>query len=355
MHRDKDDNMANVTMEEIAKKLNISLATVSLAMNNRPNVNKDTKKLVIKTAKEMGYDFGKRVRNEKKHLNITLITIKDLREHDIFSDNFFMEVLEGINFEIRKMGFNLIYTALQENPTSMDELPPIIHQRQTDGILILGYSYTDKMFDLFDSLDIPYLVLDNNIRKREVNCVYTDSYNGTYNIVNHLINLGYKHIGIIRSKERNASFLEREQAYLDALNDAGLPTCIDQMPMLACSIEGSCHDMLKYIEKNKEKLEDAYFASNDGIGIGAIKALSHYNIKVPEDIAFVGFDDLSYISDTVPKLTTVKYHKQELGKMAVRILRDIIEENIKVAVKTMFSNEIVIRESCNYMNIMKNK
>ena len=347
--------MANITIEDIAKKLNLSLATVSLALNGRPNVSDETKNLVIRTARELNYDFGKKVRNTKKHLNIALITIKDLKERDIFSDNFFMEILEGVNYEIRKFDYNLIYTALQENPTCIDELPPIICNRKVEGLLILGYYFTDKMFDLFDSLNIPYIVLDNYIRKRDINCVFTDSYNGTYNIVKHLINIGYKNIGIIRSKKRSAAFIEREQAYIDALHDAGLSSNINDMPMLTCSIEGSYLDMKDYIINSKDKLNEAYFASNDGIGIGAIKALHEYGFKVPEDIAFVGFDDLSYIGDpSIPGLTTVRYHKKELGKIAVKILKDIIDENIKVAIKTMLSNEIVVRESCNYYKHFSN-
>lgn len=172
------------------------------------------------------------------------------------------------------------------------------------------------------------------------NGVLINNADSSRKAVEYLIQKGHKEIGYLRGSFRIKAFRSRAVGYGTAMQKANLPVKNENTVTLPTTLNGAYQEMLKYLQK-KSKLPTAYFADNDMIALGAMKALQEMGYRVPEDVSLVGFDDLPFSEISSPALTTLRVPKQEMGKLAVRRVIDMIKKdddqvNTKIQVCTKF-------------------
>ena len=319
--------MARITAKDIAAKLGISPAAVSLALNGRPGVSENTRAMVLETAMQMGYT--RREGSSGNHQPRTLCFVRyagnvvSVAEHTSFSSF----VLQGIEARASELGYStqVRYLTARDayTPQNLDFL------RQADGILFLGTDITTAQLakiELFlQAIDnTPIVIIDNCLLANRVDCVVNDCFGGAKSAVEHFLNTGHQQIGYIRANHRLSVFQERERGILAALEEAGrqLAVTIDA----DVSSEGAFQDFDAWIKK-QTVLPDAFFAENDIMAAAAIRVLKKHGYHIPGDVSIIGFDDISTCEMLDPPLSTVHCFKEELGAVAVDIIHRRITHN----------------------------
>jgi Transcriptional regulators len=333
----------SVRVKDIAELLGISPSTVSLVLNNKPGISQKTRQRVFDAISEMGYDtnfLSKPALNNNK--SIRLIVYK--KHGKVVSDTpFFAELLEAIESEARKNGYNLVFSYVNENENKVDVLR-IIKEHPLDGVLVLATEMSNEEISAFSKIDSPVLVLDNYFQSEKLDTVVINNVQGAYEAVNYLISCGHKKIGYLHSSIRINNFSERYDGYIKALGDNGFKAENDYIWELESTLDGAYRDARELLAKNKN-LPTAFFADNDIIALGAMKAFREAGYAIPEDISIIGFDDMPFCEMAEPSLTTIKVFKQAMGRHAVKRLIENIEVKSSGYIKIEIGTELVKRKS----------
>lgn len=321
--------MARITAKDIAAKLGLSPAAVSLALNGRPGVSENTRSLVLETAMQMGYARQEGSSGSRPPRTLCFVryagSVVSIAEHTSFSSF----VLQGIEARATELGYStqVRYLTAKDayTPQNLDSI------RQADGVLFLGTDITRDQrprIDMFlQALDsTPVVIIDNFLMADRVDCVGNDCFGGAKAAVEHLLKTGHQKIGYIRATRRIRNFQERERGILSALKEAGkqLAVAID----VDISSEGAFQDFDAWVKK-QTSLPDAFFAENDIMAAAAIRVLKKHGYHVPGDVSIIGFDDIPTCEMLDPPLSTVRCFKEEMGAVAVDMLhRRIIHNEI---------------------------
>lgn len=326
-----------IKISDIAKKAGVSDGSVSNALNNRKGISKEKRDYILQVAREMGY-----FRKNNEHDRLIRLLIINKEAHVVGDTPFFSELIRGIETECSGQGFELIVNHIDNKTLKAGHLNDVLKTDQTSGILLLGTELELSDLDYFKNICIPLVILDTAFRDVTFDYVAINNVDGTYEIVEHLINNGHTNIGIINSSHQINNFRERKTGYVHALNDHNLLLSPENEALVEPTPEGAYLDMKTYLnsflaEYPKDKLPTAYYAVNDNIALGAIKAFNELNLS----ISICGFDDLPICELITPALTTVHVNKQYLGKTAVARLVQKINgpdydiQKILIATKTI--------------------
>ena len=331
--------MANI--KDVAKKAGVSISTVSYSINDSPKVSKGTKKRVLTIAKELGYHPNGSARSLKmKKTNIIGLFLKEL-VGDYYSD-----VIEGVENAISQRGYDLIIASLHGG--ILGNAYNLLREGRVDGAIVFGTPIIPNEFIREISKKTPIVISDSDAdidtyQKGHICIIIIDNMNGASEAVSHLINLGYKKIGYISGNEGSYDNGKRFQAYRQILEENKLEFNENWV------VKGGYNEIIAYnaIKDMIKKggLPEAFFSASDQMAIGAMRAFEEFGVKIPQDIAIVGFDDIKLASIVRPPLTTVNYKRYEMGKMAVELIFDMLEGNTSRGFVTM-ATKLVIRESC---------
>lgn len=330
-------------VKDIASALNLSPATVSLALNNKPGVSSKTEEKIMNYIKKNGYS----VKSPKKNplsdsRNIRFIIYK--KHGKVVSDtSFFTQLIEGIESETRKNGYNLIISYIYKFKDNMEVIDYLI-KNPPDGIIILATEMSREDLKVFDKIAAPKVLLDNCFEEEKIDSIVINNEHGAYAATEHLIKMGHTKIGYLHSSVIINNFLKRNQGYIRALNSYNIKFDESMVFNLESTIEGAYRDMAEILSKNP-KMPTAFFADNDIIALGAIKAMKEFKIRIPEDISIIGFDDMPFCMLNEPTLSTMKVFKQRMGKIVVDRLIEKIEDNVPEFVKIEVGTELVQRSS----------
>jgi LacI family transcriptional regulator len=336
------------TIKEIARIANVSAMTVSRALNNRHSVRGATREKILKIANRLGYMPNRIARSlvSKKSDLISLI-VADI------SNPFFAEISRGIEDRARENGYHVIFSSTDDDPKNLESCVRMMREMGVDGFIIAAVSLKEPIVDELLDQEIPVVLINRRIKKSNVNYVVVDNYKGAYLAVEYLINIGYKKIGIISGRSSVSTGKERLQGYRKGLLDHGLKfkkEYSSQGPFTEEHGKKAAKKMLTL--KNRP---EAIFAASDNIALGVMNAAGELGLKIPEDLAIVGFDDTIFSSNSKIRLTTVSQRKYEMGERGVQILIDLIENQQSDYInKVVLEPRLIIRESCGH-NLPKNK
>lgn len=324
-----------ISAKELAEKLNISAAAVSMVLNNKPGISARTRTMVLEAAKEYGYDFSKKADQELNKGNIQFVIYK--KHGAIAADTpFFSKVTEGIDLGCKAAGYGLKITYFYENEDIEQQMKELA-ACGCPGILLLGTEMEEKDFKPFTKLSIPLVVLDTYFETANQDMVLINNVQGAYLAASCLIEHNHQRVGYLRSKVSIGNFEERADGYYKALRHHGIPTDHPYVCLLPPSMEGAYTAMSTYLDNNPP-IAEAYFADNDLIAAGAIRAFKEKGYSLPQDISIVGFDDMPICEFLEPALTTMNVPKERLGKLAVeRLILKINhpeEDYVKIEVGT---------------------
>jgi len=327
------------TAKEIAKALGISEAAVSIALNGKPGVSEGLRRKVRETAQAMGYDFAKLSRNEKREI----VFIIFLKSGAIVTDTaFFEQLFKGIAAECHKQKVHLttIYSSSRDDLIySVRTLP------RGSGLILLATEMEEADCLPVAQSSVPHVMLDGYFETVDSNYVLINNVHGAFNATDYLIRRTGKQPGYLRSSYPISNFEQRADGFYKAVRFNGMSTSNSIVHRLCPSAEGAYSDMREILRAG-EKLSECYFADNDLIAAGAMRALKDAGKRIPEDVAVIGFDDIPLCEFLDPPLSTVNVPKGYMGSQSVLRLLSIMENNEVYKTKTEIATQLVKRKSC---------
>ena len=330
--------MKYITLKMVAERVGVSVNTASRAINNKPDISKETKKRILQIAKELGY-----IRNAAA---VALRTKKTGTIGAVIADNrnpFYAEVLNGIEEAAREKNYHIILANTQRNYQKEEEVINLLLAKRVDGLLITPVQDRDDDIKNLIDANIPFVVVGRDFENIEVDAVYNDEVKGGFLATEYLIKKGHKKIASINGFLHKSPAKGRLEGYKKALKKYGIP--FDDALVTVGDI-----DVKDGYERTKQLLEKglnftAIFAYNDMMAFGAMQAIKEKGLRIPEDIGLVGYDDIPFASLISPPLTTIRLKKQDLGVESVKLLLSRINGNRKKTKKVMLGVELQIRES----------
>lgn len=332
-----------VKIKDIAKALSISPATVSMVFNNKPGVGSETRDRVLEYANKIGYQPSRaRQTHVKSTGSIRFIVYK--KTGLIVTDTpFFSALIESIYVEARREHYNLVISYIDSRKDKSD-LMKFIKDDPLDGIIILATEMDSDDIKVFGSASVPVVVLDSYFEMEKFDTVVINNVRGAFEATKYLIDCGHTKIGHLKSSVPINNFYEREVGFKKALRHAVIEYDGNYDFFLSPSIDGSYSDMLTEL-KNGRDLPTAFFADNDIIAFGAMKAMKECGVVLPDDVSIVGFDDIPYSTLIEPHLTTINVYKKRIGILAVKRIMERICGAANELVKIEVGGDLIIRES----------
>jgi len=333
-----------ITIRHIAKELGISAMTVSRALNNRANVDKKTKKKILETAKMMGYKPNHVARSLTINKTYTIgVVIPKL------TNSFFPDAIQGIEEVAFENDFQIILTHSSENADREKQVIEALVSKRVDGILISTVLTKKELSFYTDLLDTnyPLVFFDRWLPGLEVNNVRTNDKEIARKIVDHLIDdHKYRKIAYIAGPDKLSISHERKEGYISSMKEHNLEIDDDWIVSANFDEEAGYEATKKLLSLPENKMPRAIFTVNDSAAFGAMEAIFDANLKIPDDIALVGFTDDKQDKLLNPPLTTVHQPAFEMGKRASQILIDIINGKSTTIEDIKIKSNIVLRRSC---------
>lgn len=321
-----------VTLKDIAKKANVSTATVSYVLNNSGQVSNETRKKVLSIVEELNYMGNKIAKSLRTNKTNTIgIIVEDMT---VFNSP---QIIDGINEYVEEKGFHIILSNLRLNKKINNQFEKIniisseiedsIHDllgRQIDGIIYIGEHPRD-VTEIVKCIDKPVIYTYCYTSRQEDYTVNFDDKEAAYRATNFLIEAGHKRIAVISGLIDSISTHQRLQGYQQALADHNLVFNPDYIKTGNWEYETGykkCKELFSL-----KSVPTAIFAFNDLMAAGVIDAAGKMALNVPEELSIIGFDNREFCSFCKPKLTTVDLPLREMGIKSAEILIDIINNN----------------------------
>lgn len=307
-------------------------------LNNKPDISEETRKKILRIAKELGYVKNVTASSlRSKHTNIAGVIIADS------ANPFYAEVLKGIEVASRKYGYQIILMNTERIYENEEKAIDVLLQRRVDGLLITPVQ--DRIEDISKLVErnVPFVIVGRHFEDLEVDEIHSDEVKGGYLATKHLIDRGRKNILMISGYLFKSAAYMRLEGYKKALKEHGITFKEDMVFVTDIDIEAGYQAVNQTIEKGIHF--DGIFCYNDLIAFGAMIALKEHGYSIPEDVAVVGYDDITYSSFVCPSLTTVKIKKFEMGFEAFKMLVQKIKGRRKRRKHVILDVELVIRGS----------
>jgi LacI family transcriptional regulator, galactose operon repressor len=335
---------SSVTIRDVARQGGVSVATVSRYINQNAPVSPEVAERLDKVLMELRYVPHAAAR----HLASRKTRVVGLLLSTLHND-FFVPLLNGVEAVIRQKGYNLIVATYHAN--SRDHMQPPIGPHNTDGLLVFSDGLVDEDLTSLSSRGFPMVLVHRTPPPQvPIPSVTVENLESTRLLVDHLINVhGKRRILFLRGPIRQEDAIRREMGYKSALQANGIP--LDENLILNGDFERDVAYtvMNEFLCRQKQLAFDAVFTGDDDAAIGVLKSLHEHGIRIPEDVAVVGFDDLGFASFLNPPLTTVRAPTERVGQIATERLFGLLENHPSNEV-TILPTEIIFRRSCGCEN-----
>lgn len=338
--------MKKVSLADVAKSLSVSKTLVSLVLNDKGNekgISKDTQKRVRDKVKELNYkpnQFARGLRIGKS--NTIGLVVADI------SNSFYAKMCRSIEDNCTANGYNLMICSSDENPEKESELIQMLIDRQVDGLIISTTQNNNTDINQLKKGKFPFVLIDRDIPKIETNYVGVENRLGAKNAVEHLIKLGNKKIGHLTiSPSHLSSLKERTAGYKEALKENGIR--VDNSLIKEISFDKIKEDVRRELKEllSPPQSINSLFVANNNIAVACLECFKEMNIRIPQDIALVSFDDIDAFKLCYPPVTAVVQPITQMGKEVVSILIDNIKNNDNFQYKQVsLPNKLEIRRSC---------
>ncbi|MCE0495047.1 substrate-binding domain-containing protein [Vibrio salinus] len=302
------------TMKDIARIAGVSTSTVSHVINKSRFVSDEISSRVLKVAKELNYAPSALARSLKVNRTHTFGMLMTSS-----TNPFFGEVVKGVERNCYQKGYHLILCNTEDDHVRMKTSIDTLLQKRVDGLILMCPSFTDNELELLKRYpDIPTVIMDWGPIPFSCDKIQDNSLRGGYIATKYLINSGHKSIGCITGPLNHHQARVRDQGFQKAMQDAGLPVNQNWIAHGDFFCQGG-YDAFKTLVRQPD-LPTALFVCNDMMAMGVIKAAHELNIKIPEDISIIGYDDIHIANFMTPPLTTIHQPKYRLGQAAVETL-----------------------------------
>jgi len=331
-----------MTIKDVAREANVSVATVSYVLNGKDNISSDTQQRVRNAVTKLGYVTNLSARsmttNESRLIGV-VIPQTEPGERLLFHNAFYSEMVGSIEYHARQQGYHILITGSNAD----EDYLRIVKQRDLEGLIIVGI-YPDAFYSELKKSQIPIVLVDSYCQDFYFHNVQINDRYGGYLATRHLLECGHREIAMVTSELRSGGVSDsRFNGYKDALLEYGVPFRKEYVYEANVDFESAKEQARKIV--NSKQPVTAVFAYADLMAVGLIKEFSNLGIRVPEDISIVGFDDLDLARLCIPSLTTVHQDIQEKGAKAVGILLSDIKGTSQGKQEVVLPISLVSRDS----------
>ncbi|MGJ4729302.1 LacI family DNA-binding transcriptional regulator [Luteimonas sp. SDU101] len=327
----------SITIKDVARQANVSVATVSRALNGHPNVAADVRQRILAVAEQLRYSPHHAARSLSSRRTQTIGVVLP----DLYGE-FFSELMRGIDQVARERGLHLLVSSYHGNPREQGAALRTMRGR-VDGLLLMS-PFVDGAEALAAELPpMPVVLMNPALAVDGQAAVGVDNYGGAMAMVRHLVECGHRRIAFIAGPEDNFDARERLRGYRDALTQF-VPEA--EARVLPGDFDEASGHRAGQSLLDGEGLPDAIFTANDMMALGCLFALNQGGLRVPDDIALAGFDDIPLSRYVHPPLTTMRVEIAELGARAIHRLLDIAQEAAEPEpLQQLLEPRLVIRRS----------
>ena len=338
--------MKKVSLKDIANQLGVSTTLVSMVLNNQGDekgISPKTQKKVRDLAEKLNYKPNQVARSLRMGSSKTIgLIIADI------SNVFYSVIAKSIEDKASEIGYNVIFMNSEEDPIKEKEMIGILLDRGVDGLIIsTSFKGRDEIRQLRNT-NIPFVLIDRYIPGVKTNYVLVDNYQGAFEMTEHLLSLNLTKIALLSvSPTHLTTMKQRIEGYKDALRKNGFPVnnrLIKDVPH--DMVHEKTETILKHLILN-ENIQSIFFLNNK-LATAGMELINKLNIRVPQDISIVSFDDIELFKFSYPTITAIAQPKEEIGKVAFEILIDQINQKDKQTNKkqVILPVKLVIRNSC---------
>jgi LacI family transcriptional regulator len=335
----KAKQTGKVTIVDVARESGVSYSTVSRVLNGFENVKESTRQRVLEAAERLGYVANLQARSlaggRSQIIGLLVPTL---------DNGYITEIIRGIDEELAKSNYDLMLYTTHRHHGKESLYVNTISNGLTDGLILIVPLVPDVYLNELEQQNFPHVLIDQSNITGKSSVVDATNWQGAYDITQYLIKLGHKQIGFITGLMELSSSGDRLEGYKAALNDYYLPFK-EELVVKGDFWQDGGHDAAQILLDLPE-IPTAIFAANDLMAFGVMDAVRERNLNIPEDISIAGFDDISHTLITHPKLTTVHQPLNQMGRVAVQMLLEHIENPERPPRRVTLATRLIIRDSC---------
>lgn len=332
-----------VSLNDVAQHLGVSAALVSYVLNNKAEekrVGKDIAEKIRITADELNYRPNHIARSLKTNKTHTIgLVVADIKYH------FTTGVTHAIESEAQKNNYTVIFASSHEDYKKFDQLIEVFINRQVDGLILIAVENSEPQIKYLIKNEIPFVLVDRSFPGIKTNHILLNNYNAAYKCIDYLAKQGYRRIGMINYETTMLHLKERNRGYAAALKHNNLPA----NPAWEREVREKCvmEDVANSIDilTTMSPACDAVLFATDTIAINGLKHINHLKLKVPQDIAVISFDEAEAFELFNCPITHAKQPLEEMGRMAVSALIDVMEHK-NVNTEVYLESQLVVGNSC---------
>lgn len=326
-----------VSIKDVAKECNVSIAAVSRALNNSKGISEETKKYILNVCEAMGYRPNSAARSlilNKTHM-IGLI-IPDI------TNQYYAFISKGVSAFLEKLGYGLVLCNSDRNKRNEAMYCDFLAEKRVDGVILIPIRSNRQDYHIFEQYAIPLVLVDNCVNDLNVSFITNDHYAGTRKVIQHMLDQGYRRIGAILGDRTSSASNDRLKGYLDVMRENQLN--VDEGILL--NSNATFDDGIRYAKELIKQKVDAIFAINDTVAIGVVKYCYENGIHIPKELGLAGYDDIEQAAMLPVALTTVNQQKFVVGEKAAEVLINEINHPALLKQKVILQPELVVRKSC---------
>ena len=329
-----------LTLEDIAQLSGVSRSTVSRVINSDVNVKEETRRKVLEIIQDINFQPNLAAKGLATGRTNVIGIVIPASVSVVFTDPYFPQFIQGVSSACNNRNF-LVMLWLAEPEYERRMISRILHNGLVDGVVVASTLMNDPIVTSLYESKMPFILIGRH-PSLDLNSVDVDNLQASRKATLHLLRLGYKRVATITGPQDQISGYDRYQGYLKALQDYGQSVRLELVAEAGFTEESGYTAMVRLIPQKP----DAVFAASDMMAYGAMRALAEANLRIPEDVAVVGFDDIPASSKAHPSLTTVRQQVSLMGSKAVELLINLIENGITSTQHVIMDTELVVRESC---------
>lgn len=332
-------SQVKVTIADIAKRAGVSKTTVSRVLNDKPDVDKETREQILAIIRETGFvPQTQAVNLVRGRTGLIGLLVPSL------TNPYSLTVIQGVAEAIAETDYEMVLYTTSMALKNQELFVKRLTRNLTDGLLILLPRNFKEYEDQLIKSHVPVVLIDHRGLSSDFPSITASNRKGAYDAVRYLVSLGHKRIGFISGLMDFGCSRERLEGYRDALNEAGIPYA-EKLVRYGDFTEASGYHCGRELLEGAQK-PSAVFCSNDDMAFGMIQAAQDVKFVVPTDLSVVGFDDVPKASFSKPQLTTVRQPLQAMGRRAAEVLLQRIEGGGPQDKEVVLETELVIRGTC---------
>ena len=327
------------TIQDVADRAGVSIATVSHVLNNTRFVSDETRAVVLEAIQELNYHPSAAARSLSSRKTQTVgMVISDI------TNIFFGRMIQGVLDVITPQDYNLILCTTGDIAAKEEEYFQLLFGRAVDGVIAAAASQKWSTFQLVETGQIPIVFIDRTFEGLKGPFVGVDNERGAYEANIHLVRNGHQRIGLVAGKAGMSSMEERFDGYKRALTESSIQFDPDLVVFGALTVDGGREAALRLL--NRPDPPTAIFSNNNQLTLGVLLAFQEMNYNCPDDISLACFDDHPWSVVASPALTCVRQPDYEIGRVAANLLLEMLAGESIVADRVILSPELVVRQSC---------